>query len=141
MSPALQQIVFGVTIFTCVVIALAILILLARSRLVPSGNISLNINDERDLSVPAGGKLLGALAANELFVPSACGGGGTCGQCLVKVVEGGGPLLPTEKSHITKREAAEGTHLACQVSVRYSALTGGSAVCGPTTMWPPLLRS
>ena len=50
-------------------------------------------------------------------MPSACGGGGTCGQCLVKVTEGGGPLLPTETAHITKREAAEGTHLACQVSV------------------------
>ena len=117
MAEGLQQIVFGVTVFTCVVLALAVLILLARSRLVPSGDVHLNVNDERDLAVPAGGKLLGALAANELFVPSACGGGGTCGQCLVKVTEGGGPLLPTETAHITKREAAEGTHLACQVSV------------------------
>jgi len=64
-----------------------------------------------------GGKLLGALAANDLFIPSACGGGGSCGQCRVKVLEGGGVLLPIEASHITKREAAEGQRLACQVAV------------------------
>ena len=66
------------------------------------------INDERKIQVPAGGKLLGALAGENLFVASACGGGGTCAQCRVKVFEGGGSILPTELSHITKREAARG---------------------------------
>ena len=92
-------------------------ILLARSQLVPSGNIRINVNGERDLSVPAGGKLLNTLTANELFLPSACGGGGTCGQCRLKVMEGGGALLPTEAAHISKRMAADGERLACQVNV------------------------
>ena len=113
----MQEIFFGVGLFTSIVLMLALLILLARFGLVPRGNVTINVNDERDLSVPVGGKLLGALAANELFVSSACGGGGTCGRCRVKVLEGGGALLPIEASFITKREAAEGERLACQVSV------------------------
>lgn len=113
----MQEIFFGVGLFTSIVLMLALLILLARFGLVPRGNVTINVNDERDLSVSVGGKLLGALAANELFVSSACGGGGTCGRCRVKVLEGGGALLPIEASFITKREAAEGERLACQVSV------------------------
>ena len=72
---------------------------------------------ERDL-VPAGGKLLGALADAGVFVSSACGGGGTCAQCKVKIEEGGGDLLPTEEGHINKKEAAEGERLSCQVAVK-----------------------
>jgi len=113
----MQEIFFGAGLFTSIVLMLALLILLARFGLVPRGNVTINVNDERDLSVPVGGKLLGALAANELFVSSACGGGGTCGRCRVKVLEGGGVLLPIEASYITRREAAEGERLACQVSV------------------------
>jgi len=111
------EIVIGVVLFSAIVMALAVLILLARSQLVPSGNIQINVNGERDLSVPAGSKLLNTLSANELFLPSACGGGGTCGQCKVKVLEGGGALMPTETTHISKRMAAEGLRLACQVNV------------------------
>lgn len=113
----MQEIYIGVGLFTSIVLMLALLILLARFGLVPGGNVTINVNDERDLSVPVGGKLLGALAANDLFVSSACGGGGTCGRCRVKVLEGGSALLPIEASHITRREAAEGERLACQVSV------------------------
>ncbi|MGI9316550.1 MAG: NADH:ubiquinone reductase (Na(+)-transporting) subunit F [bacterium] len=113
----MQAIVIGVILFTGIVTALAMLILLARSRLVPSGNIQINVNGERDLSVPAGSKLLNTLSANDLFLPAACGGGGTCGQCKVKVLEGGGTLLPTETAHISKRMASEGLRLACQVNV------------------------
>ena len=113
----MQEIVIGVVLFTGIVSALAMLILLARSRLVPSGDIHITVNGERDLTVPAGSKLLNTLSANELFLPSACGGGGTCGQCKVKVMEGGGTLLPTETAHISKRMAAEGLRLACQVNV------------------------
>jgi Na+-transporting NADH:ubiquinone oxidoreductase subunit F len=113
----MQEIILGVGLFTSIVLMLALLILLARFGLVPRGNVTINVNDERDLGVPVGGKLLGALAANELFVSSACGGGGTCGRCRVKVLKGGGALLPIEASFITRREAAEGERLACQVSV------------------------
>jgi len=113
----MQEIILGVGLFTSIVLMLALLILLARFGLVPRGDVTINVNDERDLSVPVGRKLLGALAANELFVSSACGGGGTCGRCRVKVLEGGGALLPIEASFITRREAAEGERLACQVSV------------------------
>ena len=113
----MQEIIVAVVLFTGIVLALAVLILLARSQLVPSGNIQINVNGERDLSVPAGSKLLNTLSANELFLPSACGGGGTCGQCKVKVLEGGGALLPTEATHISKRMAADGVRLACQVNV------------------------
>ena len=113
----MQEILIAVVLFTAIVTALAVLILLARSQLVPSGDIHINVNGERDLAVPAGSKLLNTLSANELFLPSACGGGGTCGQCMLKVLEGGGDLLPTEASHINKRMAAEGVRLACQVNV------------------------
>ena len=113
----MQEISIADALFTGIVMALAILILLARSRLVPSGDININVNGEKDITVPAGGKLLNALTAKELFLPSACGGGGTCGQCLVKVLEGGGSPLPTEAAHINKREAASGMRLACQVGV------------------------
>ena len=113
----MQEIVIGVVLFTGIVTVLAVMILLARSRLVPSGDIHINVNGERDLAVPAGSKLLNTLSDNELFLPSACGGGGTCGQCTVKVLEGGGALLPTEATHINKRMAADGVRLACQVNV------------------------
>jgi len=112
------EISLGVLLFTGIVLALVGVILLARSRLVPSGEVDILINDERTISSPSGVKLLNALAATKLFVPSACGGGGSCGQCRVKVLEGGGSILPTETSHITKREAAEGNRLACQVVVK-----------------------
>jgi Na+-transporting NADH:ubiquinone oxidoreductase subunit F len=115
----MQEIFIAVTLFTGIVISLAVLILLARSRLVPSGDVMVNVNGEREIAVPAGGKLLNALTAQELFLPAACGGRGTCGQCKVNVLEGGGALLPTEASHISKREAAAGERLACQVSVNH----------------------
>ncbi len=108
----------GVVLFTTIVLVLVGIILLARSRLVATGNVTINLNGEKDLKVPVGLKLLNALADVRVFVPSACGGGGTCGQCRVKVHSGGGDLLPTEATHITKREAAEGERLACQLVVK-----------------------
>ncbi len=112
------EIILGVLFFTLIVIALVFVILGAKSRLVASGNVDILINDEKTIHVPIGAKLLTALADHNLFVSSACGGGGTCAQCRVKVHEGGGDILPTELSHITKREAAEGNRLACQVTVK-----------------------
>ena len=113
------EIALGVIFFTIIVIALVFIIIGAKSKLVPSGDVEIVVNHEKKLHVPVGAKLLTALAENQLFIPSACGGGGTCGQCKVKVLKGGGEILPTEMSHITKREAAEGERLACQVAVKH----------------------
>jgi Na+-transporting NADH:ubiquinone oxidoreductase subunit F len=115
----MQEIIIAVVLFTMIVIALAMLILLARKLLVPSGDVAINVNSERDITVRPGDKLLSSLSANDLFLPSACGGGGTCGQCRVRILEGAGELLPIEAAHITKREAAEGERLACQVAVNH----------------------
>ncbi len=114
----MNEIILGVSMFTAVILTLVCIILIAKSKLVASGNISLVINDEKTVSVPAGGKLLNILADQKLFVSSACGGGGTCGQCKVNVLSGGGDILETEMSHITKREAKEGCRLSCQVAVK-----------------------
>jgi len=108
----------GVFLFTTIVMSLVFIILAARSRLVATGQVNIVINDEKTVHAPVGTKLLGALADAKLFVASACGGGGTCGQCKVKVHEGGGVILPTETSHINKREAAAGERLSCQVMVK-----------------------
>ena len=108
----------GIILFTLIVLALVTIILAARSKLVSTGNVNITINGEKTVSVPAGGKLLQTLAEQKLFVPSACGGGGTCAQCRVRVHSGGGSILPTEESHITKREASCGDRLSCQVAVK-----------------------
>ena len=97
---------------------LVFVILVARSKLVSEGSITLTINDDKSLDVPVGGKLMNALADAGIFVPSACGGGGTCGQCTVRVLKGGGAILPTETSLISKREEKEHCRLSCQVSVK-----------------------
>jgi Na+-transporting NADH:ubiquinone oxidoreductase subunit F len=108
----------GVFLFTTIVMSLVFIILAARSRLVATGQVNILINEEKTIQAPVGSKLLGALAEAKLFVASACGGGGTCGQCKVKIHEGGGVILPTETSHINKREAASGERLSCQVAVK-----------------------
>ncbi|MDH3639833.1 MAG: NADH:ubiquinone reductase (Na(+)-transporting) subunit F [Gammaproteobacteria bacterium] len=113
------EISLGVFLFTAVVLSLVGVILFARSKLVASGNVDILINDEKTIHAPVGMKLLAALANNELFVSSACGGKGTCAQCRVKIFEGGGSILPTEETLITKREAADGQRLACQVTVKH----------------------
>jgi len=116
----LNIVLLGVFMFTFIVLALVILILIAKSRLVASGNVKIIINDdpEKSLDVPAGNKLLNTLAENKIYIPSACGGQGTCGQCKVTVHEGGGDILPTETSMVNRREAREGVRLSCQVSVK-----------------------
>ncbi|TWT90231.1 Na(+)-translocating NADH-quinone reductase subunit F [Pseudobythopirellula maris] len=111
-------ILLGVLMFTLVVLVLVAIILAAKSQLVASGPVKILVNDQKEITVPAGGKLLGALSDAGIFVSSACGGGGTCAQCEVKIKSGGGDILPTEKAHITKKEAQEGCRLSCQVAVK-----------------------
>lgn len=110
----------GVAMFTAIIMSLVVVILIARSRLVSSGKVTININDNPDNNVTtaAGGKLLQTLAGEGIFLSSACGGGGTCGQCRCKVLDGGGSILPTEEGHFTQGEIREGMRLACQVAVK-----------------------
>ncbi len=112
------EIGLGVALFTGIVLLLVLVILAARAKLVAGGEVDITVNDERRVRAPVGGKLLDALAEAGIHLPSTCGGVGTCGQCRVRVVEGGGDILPTEAARITRREAAEGARLACQVAVR-----------------------
>ncbi|BCA78937.1 NADH:ubiquinone reductase (Na(+)-transporting) subunit F [Desulfuromonas sp. AOP6] len=114
------EVVLGVSLFTGIILLLVALIVAARYFLVPRGKVRIVINDEEDkaLKVSPGSKLLQTLGAQGIYIPSACGGGGSCGQCLVKVKEGGGAILPTETGHINRREAREGLRLSCQVSVK-----------------------
>jgi len=116
----LSVILLGVVMFIVIVIALVFVIVFARSRLVATGNVNIIINDqtENPLVVSVGGKLLNVLAAKKIFVSSACGGGGTCGQCKVNVLEGGGDVLPTEVTQLSRREVREKARLSCQVPVK-----------------------
>lgn len=114
------EIILGVVLFTVIVLVLVGIILSARSKLVNSGDVTIEINEDPDkaITVPAGSKLLGTLANDGIFLSSACGGGGTCAQCKCKVLDGGGAALPTEETHFTKGELREGWRLACQVAVK-----------------------
>jgi len=114
----MSELIIAVGLFTLIVFILVSLIMFAKAKLLPSGDIKMVVNKEKEFVTQPGSKLLGSLADQGIFIPSACGGGGTCGQCLCKVLEGGGDILPTELAHITKRESREGVRLACQVSVK-----------------------
>ncbi len=114
----MQEIIVAVVSFTAVILALVGLIMVARKMLVSSGNVKILVNHQKEISCAAGGKLMGALANEGIFVSSACGGGGTCAQCKVKIFEGGGDILATEKNHINKRQEREGIRLSCQVAVK-----------------------
>ncbi len=116
----METVLLGVGMFTFVVVALVIVLLIAKSQLVSSGKVSITINGNKDTAVQAnaGGTLLATLSEQKIFVPSACGGGGTCAQCLVQVDSGGGTLLPTEEGHINRGMAKEHYRLACQVKVK-----------------------
>lgn len=116
----LNIIYYGVGMFTVIVLVLVLVILAARSKLVSTGDVTIGINEdpEKAVTTAAGGKLLNTLSAAGVFLPSACGGGGTCAQCKCKVISGGGEMLPTERSHFTRREEKEGWRLSCQVAVK-----------------------
>jgi Na+-transporting NADH:ubiquinone oxidoreductase subunit F len=116
----MTTIILGVAVFVLVIVSLVLVLMVAKSKLVPSGDVTITINDDPDkaITTQAGSTLLNTLAAEKIYIPSACGGKGTCGVCKVDVLEGGGVLLPTETSHISRGEARQGTRLSCQVKVK-----------------------
>ena len=116
----MEQIFLGVTVVSIVIISLVLIINLAESKLLPQGDVSILINDDSDSEVKTrpGSTLLSVLAGQTIFLPSACGGGGTCAMCKCQVLEGGGDILPTETGHISRSEAKENWRLACQVKVK-----------------------
>ncbi len=114
-------VLLGVAMFTGVIVSLVAVLMVAKSKLVAGGEVRIGINGDSDnaITVRSGGTLLNTLADSKVFIASACGGKGSCGVCKVTVCEGGGAMLPTEASHITRGEAREGVRLSCQVKVKH----------------------
>ena len=108
----------SVIVFLLVILVLVVIILVAKAKLMPSGNVKITVNNEKELDVPMGGTLLNTLQSQNIFLSSACGGGGTCAQCRCRVVEGGGEILPTEKGHFSRKEQLNDWRLSCQVKVK-----------------------
>lgn len=108
----------AVVIFLILTLLLVAILLLAKAKLTPSGELKIRINGEREVTTPAGSTLLSSLAANKIFLPSACGGGGSCGMCRCQVEEGGGEILPTEVGFFTRKQIKDHYRLACQVKVK-----------------------
>ena len=113
-----ELIISSIVVFLVVILLLVIILLLAKRFLLPGGNIKVKINGENEVEVAAGGALLGTLAENGIFLPSACGGKGSCGQCKLQVVSGGGEILPSETSHFTRKEQQAHWRLGCQVKCK-----------------------
>ena len=111
-------IIASVVVFLVLILLLVSVLLGAKAKLSPSGPVTINVNNEKDIEVGSGGTLLSTLGDNKLFLPSACGGGGTCIQCKCIVSDGGGAILPTEEPHFTRKEIADGWRLGCQVKVK-----------------------
>lgn len=112
------SILAAVVIFLILTLLLVAILLLAKAKLTPSGELKIRINGEREVTTPAGSTLLSSLAANKIFLPSACGGGGSCGMCRCQVEEGGGEILPTEVGFFTRKQIKDHYRLACQVKVK-----------------------
>ena len=114
------EVSLGVAMLTAVVVSLVGLLMIARRQLVATGDVTITVNGdaEKALQTSAGSTLLGTLSDNQIFIPSACGGKGSCGVCKVKVLDGGGAILPTERSHISRGEVRDCVRLSCQVKVK-----------------------
>ena len=113
------SIIIAIVAFMAVTLVLVGLLLYAKNKLTPSGEVQIDINDaEKVLTVEPGSSLLSTLGNNGIFLPSACGGGGSCGMCRVQVLEGGGDILPTEVNFFTRRQQQEKWRLGCQVKVK-----------------------
>ncbi len=113
-----QTLIIGTIFFFILIISLVLLLLYAKSKLIQSGPVKITINEEKDIETTAGSNLLTTLANQKIFLPSACGGGGTCGMCRCIVVEGGGEILPTEIGFFTRKQILQNWRLGCQVKVR-----------------------
>ena len=111
-------IIITVAALLVITLLLVVLLLVVKQKLAPSGPVKIKINGEKEIEVPSGGSLLSTLGTQKIFLPSACGGGGTCIQCECHVLAGGGEALPTETPHFTRKELKEGARLACQVKVK-----------------------
>jgi Na+-transporting NADH:ubiquinone oxidoreductase subunit F len=108
----------SLTVFFIVIFLLVAILLVAKQYLVPSGSVTITINNEKKIEVPAGGTLLSTLVNQHIYLPSACGGKGTCAQCRCQVLEGGGEILPTETGHFSRKEIKDNWRLGCQVKVK-----------------------
>jgi Na+-transporting NADH:ubiquinone oxidoreductase subunit F len=108
----------SVIVFLTVILLLVIVLLYARKKLTPQGDVTITINDEKEVVTSPGSTLLSTLSAQKIFIPSACGGGGTCAMCRCRVLEGGGSILPTETGYFTRKEQMNDWRLSCQVKVR-----------------------
>ena len=113
-----QTIITALVVFLVVILVLVALLLLLRSKLMPSGNVTITINNDKKLEVPTGGSLISTLSEQKIFLPSACGGKGSCGQCKCRVLEGGGSILPTEVGFFTRKQIQDHWRLGCQVKVK-----------------------
>ena len=111
-------VIISIIAFLIIVLLLVAMLLVAKAKLLPSGEVTLTVNDEQDLVIQPGTTILNALSENKIFLPSACGGGGTCGMCTCQVIEGGGTILPTEKDFFTRKEQQNNWRLGCQVKVK-----------------------
>lgn len=111
-------IAIGALMFSFIILLLVLMLQIAAKRLVQQGDVQIVINNDKTISVPAGGTLLSVLSNEKIFLPSACGGGGTCAMCTCQVTEGGGDILPTETGHINRRDQKENWRLSCQVKVK-----------------------
>jgi len=111
-------VIASAAVFSLVIVFLVVILQIAAKKLVQQGDVQIVINGERTITVPAGGTLLNALSNEKLFLPSACGGGGTCAMCKCQITEGGGEILPTETGHINRKQQKENVRLACQVKVK-----------------------
>ena len=111
-------ILISIIIFLVIILSLVIILLYVRKKLVPSGPVKITINEDKVLDVSAGSTLLSTLSNNKIFLPAACGGGGTCGMCRCQVTSGGGSILPTETGFFTRKEQASNWRLGCQVKVK-----------------------
>ena len=111
-------IITAIVVMLAVVILLVTLLLVLRNKLLPTGNVTITINDDKQLEVPTGNSLISTLAQQQIYLPSACGGKGSCGQCKCRVLSGGGSILPTEVGFFTRKQQQEGWRLGCQVKVK-----------------------
>jgi Na+-transporting NADH:ubiquinone oxidoreductase subunit F len=120
----LSVIIISVVVFLSTILILVSVLLIAKKKLTPQGEVTISINDEKEIITEPGSSLLSTLTEEKIFLPSACGGGGTCGMCKVQVFEGAGEILPTEKGFFTRKEAHNHWRLGCQVKVRDSLKIG-----------------